>query len=351
MKKILVLVLCIIVMISSFGCSSNSRQAADGELKTPPKIDEEKIEEAEHEEEVSNQQAIDPFLYKINESGKVMILMYHVIGNKEGDWARTVDNFRKDLQVLYDKGYSLISLNDFVNNNITTPLGRTPIVLTFDDGTEGHFRFITNPDGTKTIDPNCAVGIIKEFAEEHPDFGTAATFYINSKPFGQREYWQDKLHIIQELGMEIGNHTLTHPKLNRLKDEDVQKELAGLVKQVQQVIPGYRVNSLALPFGIKPQNYNLALSGEYNNTKYEHMAVLAVGAQPAKAPATLGHNPHYLPRVKASQEEIEKWLVYFDTNPQEKYISDGRAQVVMIPKEKEAIINKASLINKEFLVY
>jgi len=286
-----------------------------------------------------------------NEAGKVMILMYHVIGAaKEADWVQTAENFRRDLQNFYEQGYSLISLQDLVENNIETPAGRTPLVLTFDDGTAGHFRY-SMQNGPKSIDPNCAVGILLSFAKEHPDFGHTATFYVNDRPFGQQEYWEEKLPHLVELGFDLGNHTLSHPKLSKLKNEQVQKELAGLAQMVEQRVPGYQVTSLALPHGISPQEPALAAAGVFNGYSYKNLAILRVGANPALAPNVQGFDPARLPRVQASSAELSKWLQYFRQNPQEKYISDGDPETIAIPAAQENQLNKESLAGKTLLIW
>ena len=289
---------------------------------------------------------------KANEAGKVMILMYHVIGAPaEAPWMQTAENLRRDLNLLYEQGYSLISLHDFIRNDIKTPAGRTPVILTFDDATAGHFRYLVGEDGTKEIDPSCAVGILLEFAGEHPDFGHTATFYINDRPFGQSEYWQEKLRELVELGFDIGNHTLTHAKLNKLSDGEVQRELAELARLVGETVPGYQVKSLALPYGLSPLNAVLTAEGSYNRWEYRHEAVLKVGANPAKSPNSAGFDPHALPRVQASTAELGKWLEYFQKNPGERYISDGDPLTVAVPREKEALVDVNSIRDKKLIIW
>ncbi|MCR4442404.1 MAG: polysaccharide deacetylase family protein [Peptococcaceae bacterium] len=294
----------------------------------------------------------DPAAVKVDETGKVMILMYHVIGaEKEAPWKQTAANFRRDLLTLYNEGYSLCSLGDFVANDIRVAAGRTPVIITFDDASAGQFRYLTGENGKKEIDPECAVGIMLDFAEKHPDFGCTATFYINENPFDQKECWKEKLQELVELGFDIGNHTLTHPKLNQLSDESVQKELAGLARLVEQAVPGYQVDSLALPHGISPQNALLAVQGEYMGYRYHHRAVLKVGANPAVSPATRGFDPLRLPRVQASTVELEKWLNYFRKNPAERYVSDGDPSTITIPRGKEGLVDKERIKGKELVVY
>ena len=43
-----------------------------------------------------------------NELGRVMILEYHKIDYPEERWTRTPENFRRDLERLYARGYRLV---------------------------------------------------------------------------------------------------------------------------------------------------------------------------------------------------------------------------------------------------
>lgn len=351
--KSLLVFLIVAVFVVFSGCSKSNNIPADSGRET------QQFQEGNEESDTkqgnlvkgeSAQEDVDLAQIKANEAGKVMILMYHVIGSdKEGDWSQTSENFRRDLQMLYDQGYSLISLNDFLANNITAPAGKTPLVLTFDDGTEGHFRYLVDGKGNKEIDPDCAVGILLNFAQEHPEFGHTATFYVNSAPFRQKDYFREKLNKLVELGFDIGNHTLTHEYLNKVSDDKVQKELGGLAKYVADNVPEYQVTTLALPFGLSPKNYSLAVKGSYNDFTYEHKGILKVGARPALSPIREDFDPYRLPRVKASTEELGKWLEYFKNHPEERYISDGNPNKIAVPHDKEQLVDKSKMKDKELV--
>ena len=90
--------------------------------------DKEDVREVEHEQNIT-EDSIKP-----NELGKVMIIMYHDISKTEGEWSRHYDNFRQDLETFYEKGYRLISIKSFLDNDINIPRGCSPMILTFDDG-------------------------------------------------------------------------------------------------------------------------------------------------------------------------------------------------------------------------
>lgn len=361
-KKLLLFLVCTLSVFLLSGClhGEEQRQAAtsgERQVNAAPEAD----GDNDSVTQVNGEEAASEKAYptesqlaeaQANEAGQVMILMYHVIGaDKESDWAQTTDNFRRDLQMFYEQGYSLISLKDFVNNNISTPAGRTPLVLTFDDGTVGHFRCIYGEDGSRQIDPECAVGILLDFGQKHPEFGYTATFYVNNDPPFSQKGWEDKLGQLVELGFDIGNHSVSHAKLNKLSAEEVQKELAGIPRLVEETVPGYKVTSLALPYGLSPQDYSLAVRGTYDGYTYEHDAVLRVGANPALSPVVKNFDPMRLPRVMASTVELQKWLEYFQKNPSQRYISDGDPRTVAIPAGKEELLDQSKLQDRVLLVW
>lgn len=274
-----------------------------------------------------------------NEAGKIMILMYHNISDVEKTWTRTFENFKKDLEILYEKGYRPISLTDYVNGNITTEMGYTPIVLTFDDGNLNNFRYLE--DGT--LDPNSAVGILVDFHEKHPDFPLEATFFITSStPFKQSQYSQQKIDFLLENGMDIGNHTKDHMNFKDASAEDLQKQIGFQAEYLETFTPSdYRINTLALPYGSRPKSTELEIylqRGSYNDFSYENIAILNVGYFPSLSPYHKDFNPLSLPRIRASEIEVDNvgmynYLSYYDENYDERFISDGNPSIVTVPED------------------
>lgn len=83
--------------------------------------------------------------YVYNEDGRIIIVMYHKFSEKENDeWTRSYENFYQDLKYLYEHNYRSVSLNDYLNNSMKVPVGCTPIIFTFDDGSKGQFNLIRN---------------------------------------------------------------------------------------------------------------------------------------------------------------------------------------------------------------
>jgi peptidoglycan/xylan/chitin deacetylase (PgdA/CDA1 family) len=60
--------------------------------------------------------------------------------------------------------------------------------------------------------------------------------------------WEE-IKELSDAGMQVGCHTITHPYLTRIKDDEVLKrELAGAKQRIEAEI-GKPVTSLAYPFG------------------------------------------------------------------------------------------------------
>ncbi|NPV58863.1 MAG: polysaccharide deacetylase family protein [Actinobacteria bacterium] len=293
---------------------------------------------------------------KVNELGAVMILEYHRIA-EEGRWSRTPENFRADLEYLYEQGYRCIGLDDLVNNNIAVEPGCTPVVLTFDDADPSQFRYIEQ-NGDLVIDPRCAVGVMEEFDREHPDFNVTATFYVLPGLFGQEQYAEKKLTWLVENGYDIGNHTVNHPSLGELDDNAALKELAGNIKMVQEYLPGYQQTSIALPNGSEPKNPAILTYGEYDGVEVRFQASLLVGANPAPSPVDRSFDPLRLPRVQALDPSLDTgdsgiyaWIQYFMENPERRYRSDGNPATVTVPKHMIDRVDMGKLGDKELRTY
>jgi peptidoglycan/xylan/chitin deacetylase (PgdA/CDA1 family) len=274
-----------------------------------------------------------------NELGRVMILEYHKVDYPEERWTRTPENFRRDLEALYHRGYRLQSLNDLLDGKITVKAGYTPVVLTFDDSSPGQFRYIEQ-NGTLTVDPKSAVGVLEAFIAEKPDFGRAATFYVlpgASKPnrlFNQPEHEGRKLKFLVEHGYEIGNHTLWHANLGKYPEPMVRQQIAEAQQWIQRHVPDYRIRTLALPHGIYPKDVAWALKGSAKGASYSHDAILMVAGGAAPSPFARGFDPIRLPRIQAIERDLGYWLGYFEKNAHERFISDGDATSVTVPANR-----------------
>ncbi len=288
---------------------------------------------------------------KVDEVGVVPILEYHDIsGTKSKDLVRTVADFKKDLERLYALGYYPITMKEYLDNRIAAPLGKAPVILSFDDARGSQFQYA--PDGS--VDPNCAVGILLNFAKAHPDFPARGIFYVlPNRGFSPGGDPQKKFADLLKMGFEIGNHTVKHPHLNRLSDEAVKQELAGCVRLTKALVPEVTMDSVALPMGIAPKNRALLASGEAEGTKYANRAVLLAGAGPAPAPISPKYNPMRLPRVMTVDKPfgIGFWLDHIKAGTPARYISDGDPNTITVPKYRQSLVVSAKLAGAKLRTY
>ena len=271
-----------------------------------------------------------------NELGRIMILEYHKIDYPEERWTRTPENFRRDLEMLYTRGYRLVNLNAVLDGKLKLAAGMTPVVLTFDDSSPGQFRYIEQ-DGRLVIDPKSGVGVLEAFIRERPDFGRAGTFYVlpgASRPnrlFNQPEHEARKLRYLVEQGYEIGNHTLWHANLGKYPEPVVRQQIAEAQQWIQRHVPDYQPRSIALPHGVYPKETQWALQGAAKGTAYRHDAILMVAGGAAPSPFSRTFDPTRLPRIQAVERDLGYWISYFDKNPGERYVSDGDPATVVVP--------------------
>jgi peptidoglycan/xylan/chitin deacetylase (PgdA/CDA1 family) len=270
-------------------------------------------------------------LYLPNTQGSILVLVYHAIGRPEDRWRRTPENLRSDLEYMVAHGYYPVNLIDLATGNLGyVPSGRRPIVLTFDDSSAGHFRYLE--DGS--IDPDCAVGVLLEMHEKYgEDWPLRATFFVllrnadepGAPLFRQPDSAIQKVRTLVDWGFEVGSHTITHPTLNEITDEEVKWELAVSKARIEALIPGYTVRSLALPNGIYPSDKSLVEEGhsESANSSYRYEAAVRLGALPCPSPFSSDFDPYAIPRIQAIQSQLDQWFSYYETHPERYYVSGG----------------------------
>ena len=259
-----------------------------------------------------------------NELGRVMI----------GRWTRSPAHLRRDLEQLWETGYRPIALNALISGSIDLPRGASPVVLTFDDSSPGQFRYVRR-DGRQEIDPECAVGILEEFARLHDGARAPATFFVlpgadePNRLFGQPELEARKLRYLVSRGFELGNHTLW---LSKYPEAVVRSQLARAQQRIEQIVPGYRLRALALPMGKYPREIEWAIRGSAEGVSYAHDGILMVGGGAAPSPFSARFDPYRLPRIQAVDSAPDTWLSYFAQHPGQRFVSDGDPDILTIPR-------------------
>lgn len=278
----------------------------------------------------------------VNEAGDIPVVMWHQFSDADSpnystgtrQYMNSFDYLYELCGRLYNAGFRLLSMSDYLNNNITVAAGCKPIVFTFDDGVSSQFSLIEK-DGKLELNPKCAVYVMQKFAKEHPDFGFKGIIYVYlHSPSGVFEgagTIEQRLNYLIDLGWEIGNHTYGHSSMKGKSAADITYQLGMNQKTMESIVPGYKFNSMALPYGQYDEaNVPALISGTYDGTTYENRAIFLVGAEPSHATTSVNFKV-FVPRIRstgyyAENMDFEWW---FKNQPDQYwFVSDGDANTV-----------------------
>jgi peptidoglycan/xylan/chitin deacetylase (PgdA/CDA1 family) len=290
-----------------------------------------------------------------NEMGRIMVLEYHLISDHNGLYSRERGQFRKDLELLYERGYRPVNMSDVLDKNLNLPKGLSPVVFVFDDASPEQLRYIDN-NGRLEIDPTSGMGIWLDFRKTHPDWnnksvycllsGAAAghNFFGDRGIQGQKSNWRfQKVRWLADNGFELCNHTLWHMQLSKYPDAAVQQQIAQCALAIDSAVPGYKVRSMALPQGLWPKNRALASRGSWTNPKtgktttYNYQVVFEVAGGPMRSPYDPAFNPGTTPRIQVIGNAIEQTMDKLEQS-NNAYISDGNPSVVARPASAGATV-------------
>lgn len=208
----------------------------------------------------------------------VPVLAYHQFqgGGISGATHLRLDDFKKELESLYQAGFVMIPLGRWLAGDLRVPAGKRPLIFTMDDlFYRNQIRF--KSDGT--IDPMTGLGTSYQFSQLHPDFGFSWALFSN---LGDKPYLDEKNPMLLanaiiwsiDHGALVYNHTYTHALLSQTSYDGIAWELSANDKRLNQLltlagrsdlIPKLG-NIFALPFGVWPRD----AAGENSMINYKN---------------------------------------------------------------------------------
>jgi hypothetical protein len=270
-----------------------------------------------------------------NPQGRIPVLEYHVIGgDKNSLYTRTAASYKSDLETAYRLGYRPITISQMLDKDFRdVPPGMSPVVVVFDDASDSQFRYVEK-DGKLVVDPTSGLGIWEDFAKSHPGWKPRAVFCMlngaaaghnffgdNPKYGGQKKEWRfQKVKYLADQGYELCDHTVWHARLDKFSDAVVQEQIARNAMGIDSAVPGYKIRTIALPYGIWPKNRPLAWQGSWTDPKtgtthsYKFDAVLEVAGGPTRSPYDPQFNPKSVNRIEAIGDDIAKTLTRLDAS-------------------------------------
>lgn len=169
---------------------------------------------------------------------KTIMLAYHDIDSEEHrtekadiptiDTVVRLDEFRAQMKYLAGKGYSLLSVGQYLDRQNRGALSDRDMVLTFDDGHNSNHRYV--------------MPVLREY-------GFSATFFVVSDFIGRHPYMGRKeIREMLKSGMEIGAHGMSHSYLTELPPSRVRQEVENSREAIEMCC-GSRVDIFAYPGG------------------------------------------------------------------------------------------------------
>ena len=214
----------------------------------------------------------------------MIFLMYHELAlpgrelcQKAAGYARYVlplDEFRSQVSFIRGQGFRVFNVGDGLSSTTTD----RSLVLTFDDGCETDYL--------------AAGPLLKEA-------GFGATFYAVAGFIGHQGYMSaSQLRELWRMGFEIGCHSMTHPYLTDLNDDDLQMEVVGAKSKLEDLL-GQPIHHFSCPGGrwnrrvvasVRAAGYlSLATSKAVENHKDSDVFMLGrVAVQRAMQPEQFG---------------------------------------------------------------
>ncbi|MFC0470582.1 polysaccharide deacetylase family protein [Halalkalibacter kiskunsagensis] len=99
-----------------------------------------------------------------------------------------------------------------------------------------------------------------QMAETLKELNAGAIFFVNGH-FLNTEEEREKLKDIYEMGFEIGNHTMTHPNMSQLSNEEQRNQIIQLNDLIEEII-GERPRFYRAPFGVNTNVSNEVIEEE-----------------------------------------------------------------------------------------
>lgn len=185
---------------------------------------------------------------------RVMILCYHCVTPRpdlvsSDFWKMFLDAvlFEKHLDFLQKK-YNIVSLDEFLEaRRANRPLPPYSVVLTFDDG-KRNFLTVIAPQLIKRNLPATAFLVVNNTEKAFFENGSANPQEWKPDHDYEDLSWEDIRRLLKNRNIEVGSHSLTHPRLCQIPLSEAENELKSSYQILLSKI-GCKNQAIAYPHG------------------------------------------------------------------------------------------------------
>lgn len=151
-----------------------------------------------------------PAIHSAARQAKVPVMMYHdILSEKQVFFDVTPEEFEEHLKLIQQKGLTPISMEQLVNHLRTgLPLPPKPILLTFDDGYEGHYTHV--------------YPLLKKY--NYPAVFSIYTAKVGQKMGRSSLTWEQLREMAQDPLVTIASHSVSHKVMEGLSPAQLLEE-------------------------------------------------------------------------------------------------------------------------------
>ena len=289
-----------------------------------------------------------PTIHEQARLAKVPVIMYHdILPEKEVFFDVTPQELQADFEQINSAGMTPIPMDWLINHLQTgTPLPEKPILLTFDDGYEGHYRYV--------------YPLLKKY--NYPAVFSIYTQKVDRQLGRSSVTWAQLQAMAADPLMTIASHSITHPDdLTKLSDQELKQEIVESKRLLEEKL-GIPINYFTYPVGrsdervqeiVTTAGYRAALSmddldehfagesknlltiGRFGQSRLEEVIPQAWGGAPL--PRTDG-GFNFTTDISQQEHEVDGISVVLITGGRPSTIhADSRYQVPEIIEGTEAV--------------
>lgn len=165
----------------------------------------------------------------------IPVLLYHVVKpepDPANPWQFSLSEFEKHMAYLKENGYRTLTLKQYFNIlDKKAAMPEKPILLTFDDNSSDFYQYV--------------YPILLQYGMKATEF--TVSDWVN----GSWNMTSEEMRTIKENGVDIQNHSVTHPFLADLSKEQQYAEINHATAALKE-LTGKSTDVFAYPYG----NYN-----------------------------------------------------------------------------------------------
>jgi peptidoglycan/xylan/chitin deacetylase (PgdA/CDA1 family) len=181
----------------------------------------------------------------IHFTNTIAVLMYHRINSyRHNELSVHPRDFVRQVRWLKENGFINMKMSEFESMNSGDSITGRRVIFTFDDGYEDNYTG--------------AFPILKEYG--YTAIFYLATEFIETNRMYPRDVYEsnnieenrimkwNQIKLLIDEGMEVGSHSLTHPLLTHLTDDEARKEIVNSRLKLEEKF-SIKITSFSIPGG------------------------------------------------------------------------------------------------------